>query len=378
MATTGSVVDRIDAHQAITDAMRPTRRELAVAHRQIQLKAIGIAMLCAASYWALVFHDMPVIAKIVAAAVLAVGLTATATSIFHDGNHASFSTSRPINRIAGYAGDLLGASSWIWRFKHNNLHHGNTNMVGFDADIEQSPFARLAPPQPWHPWHRYQHLYMWVLYGFLPLQWFLLSDWIDLRNHGIGRTRFPRQPRRRDVGLLSLGKLTHVGWALAVPFLYHRWWVVLTTYLAISWIVGLMLATMFQLAHCTEPAEFPADGTPRRGADFIAHQLRTTVDVHSRTRLGGRALHWLMGGLDFQVEHHLAPRLPHTVYPLVARRLDQVCAEHHLVVHHHRTVWRAVRSHGQWLKAMGAEPASEPGRERVRPGTGTGRTHSGR
>ncbi len=93
----------------------------------------------------------------------------------------------------------------------------------------------------------------------------------------------------------------------------------------ISAVVGLVLATMFQLAHCAEPAEFPGADTPRRGSDFVAHQLRTTIDVHCRTRLGRRALHWVMGGLDFQVEHHLAPRLAHTVYPLVAERLSRVC-----------------------------------------------------
>jgi linoleoyl-CoA desaturase len=197
---------------------------------------------------------------------------------------------------------------------------------------------------------------MWVLYGFLTLQWLLISDFVDLMNHGIARQRFPRQPRRRDIGMILLGKVIHVGWAFALPLVYHRWWVVLTFYLAISWSVGLLLATMFQLAHCAEPAEFPDAGVPRRGSDFAAHQLRTTVDVRCRTRLGRRSLHWLMGGLDFQVEHHLAPRLPHTVYPLVAQRLDVVCKERELVIHTHATPWHAVRAHARWLKAMGTRP----------------------
>jgi linoleoyl-CoA desaturase len=341
---------------SMTEAVRPTSRELVVARRYVQSKAIIIAALTVGSYWLLVVQQSPVIAKILSAATLAVALTAVATSIFHDANHASFSTSRTLNRMAGYTGDLLGASSWIWRFKHNNLHHGNTNMVGIDADIDQAPFARLAPDQPWRPWHRYQHLYMWVLYGFLTLQWFLISDFVDLKNHGIGRHRFARQPRRRDVCMIALGKVLHVGWAIALPLVYHRWWVVLTFYLAISWSVGLLLATMFQLAHCAEPAEFPAADTPRRGVDFIAHQLRTTVDVHCRTKLGGRVLHWFMGGLDYQVEHHIAPRLPHTIYPLVAERLSRTCVEHHLVVLSHATPWQAIKSHARWLKAMGTHP----------------------
>ncbi len=238
--------------------------------------------------------------------------------MFHDANHSSFSTSRLANRLAGYTGDLLGASSWIWRFKHNNLHHGNTNVVGIDADIDQAPFARLAPDQPWRPWHRYQHLYMWVLYGFLTLQWFLFSDFIDLKNHGIGGQRFPRQPRRRDVALLALGKLIHLTWAIAVPLMYHPWWVVLTFYVAISWSVGLLLATMFQLAHCAEPAEFFTADVPRRGPDFVAHQLRTTVDVRCRTRVGRGAAALVDGRA--RLPGRASPRTAPASHRLPARR----------------------------------------------------------
>jgi linoleoyl-CoA desaturase len=357
MDTIAAPPDRLSRDQkSLTEAVRPSLRELFVARRRLHLKAGVIGVLAVSSYWYLVAGHSSVIGKLMATVVLTVALTATATCVFHDANHASFSTSRLVNRLAGFTGDLLGASSWIWRFKHNNLHHGNTNMVGFDADIDQAPFARLAPDQPWRPWHRYQHFYMWVLYGFLTLQWFLISDYVDLLNHGIGRQRFARQPRRRDVGMIAVGKLLHASWAIALPLMYHRWWVVLTFYLAISWTVGLLLATMFQLAHCVEPAAFPASDTPRRGPDFIAHQLRTTVDVHCRTRVGAGALHWLMGGLDFQVEHHLAPRLPHTVYPLVAKRLSRACNACELTVKSHATPWRAIRSHARWLKAMGTRP----------------------
>ena len=344
------------AQLSLTEAVRPSVHELVVARRQIHVKAAVIAILAVGSYWSLVIAPTSVIAKLVSALVLVVALTATATCVFHDGNHSSFSTSRIVNRLAGYTGDLLGASSWIWRFKHNNLHHGSPNVVGIDADIDQAPFARLAPDQAWHPWHRYQHFYMWVLYGFLTLQWFLFSDFVDLKNHGIGGQRFARQPRRRDVAMVAFGKAIHLTWAVGIPLMFHRWWVVLTFYLAVSWTVGLLLATMFQLAHCAAPAEFFSADVPRRGPDFVAYQLRTTVDVHCRTWIGRRSLHWLMGGLDFQVEHHLAPRLPHTIYPLVARRLDRACTEQHLTVLSHRSPWQAVRSHGRWLKMMGTRP----------------------
>ena len=348
-----AAIDGLEVRRLIT----PTAVEIRRARRRLHRKSLVIAVAGAASYSGLLFVDWGVSFKVLFAVALVLSLTAAATSVMHDGNHASFSSSKLVNRLAGCTADVLGASSWIWRFKHNNLHHGNTNVVGVDSDIDQAPFARLASEQPWRPWHRFQHVYMWVLYGFLTLQWFLLSDFLDLRNRGVGEHRFPRPARTRDVVSITAGKALHATWAIGVPMLFHRWWVVVAFYCACSWVVGLLLATMFQLAHCVEEADFAASDAPRRAEDFVGHQMATTVDVRCRNPIARRALRWLMGGLDFQVEHHLAPRLPHTVYPLVAARLDAVCAEHDMTLRSHSSPWRAIRSHGRWLKQMGRRPA---------------------
>lgn len=346
----------IDDSLSMVASIAPTPAEVTSARRRLHLKAMVIAGASAASYWYLVIADSNIAIRIVSAFVLTLALTAAATCVFHDGSHGAFSASRRINRIAGYTGDLLGASSWVWRFKHNNLHHGNTNVVGVDADVDQSPFARLAPLQPWRPWHRYQHVYMWILYGFVTLRWFLIADFVNLKQHGVGPHPFPRRPRRRDVLMLVLGKALHLTWAVIVPLAFNPWWLVLVCYLVVSWSVGILLATAFQLAHCTELAEFAAPDAARRGADFVEHQLRTTVDVSCRTGLGRQTMQWLMGGLDFQIEHHLAPRLPHTIYPLVARRLERACAERHLQLRRHASPWSAIRAHGRWLRVMGMRP----------------------
>ena len=342
---------------SLMTAIAPTPREIATARRWLHLKAWIIAAVSVTSYWLLVIAESALVVRLVSAVVLVLALTAAATCVFHDGSHGAFSASRRINRLAGYTGDLLGASSWVWRFKHNNLHHGNTNVVGVDADVDQAPFARLATLQPWRPYHRYQHVYMWILYGFVTLRWFLIADFVNLRQGGVGHHPFPRRPRRTDVALMALGKSLHLAWAVVVPLAFNPWWVVLVTYLVISWSVGILLATAFQLAHCNELAEFADLTAPRRGAAFVEHQLRTTVDVRCHSPLGRHSFRWIMGGLDYQVEHHLAPRLPHTVYPLVARRLDRACAERAMTVRRHESPWQAIMAHGRWLKLMGAKPS---------------------
>ncbi len=339
---------------SLSQVIMPTAHEVTVGQRRAQAKAVFIVALTVASYYGLVIADRGLWTALACAATLIVAVTAVATCIMHDANHGALTRSARLNRVVGYSADLLGASSWLWRFTHNNLHHGNTNVDGVDSDISQSPWARLTPDQPWRRFHRYQHLYMWFLYGFLALKWLVFGDFSNFLRGGVGPQAFRQPPRRRDIAVMIIGKLSHLTWALAIPLLLHPWWIVLAFYLACSWVVGLLLAIIFQLAHCVDNVDAVAADEPRRGAAFELHQLRTTVDVD--TRFAG--LRWLMGGLDHQIEHHLAPRLPHTLYPLLARRLRAACAERGLTYRVHPTFTAAVRSHVRWLRQMGRRPDS--------------------
>lgn len=339
----------------------PDAGELAAARRRLHAKALLIVAADGAGYAGLVAPTVPLAARVVCAVVLVHALLATATGIMHDANHGAFARRRRVNQLLAYSADALGASSWLWRFQHNDLHHRHTNVVGVDTDIDQAPFARLAPGQAWKPWHRYQHLYMWPLYGFLTLQWFVASDIRALCAGGMAGQPFRTRPRPADVARLAAGKLVHVGWALAVPMLFHPWWAVLAWYVACSWAVGFGLAVVFQVAHCVDNAEFVADDVRLRGDDVVRHQLATTVDVRLGRGPLGVYLGFLSGGLAFQVEHHLAPRVPHTHYPAMAAKVSAMCAANGLAHRVHAGPGAALASHVRWLRAMGARPPEPAG-----------------
>jgi linoleoyl-CoA desaturase len=341
---------------SLTQQMMPSSEQIATARRKLHRKAAFVILLALASYSALVFAPVGFFLRVAFMLVLVVAVVAIATGVMHDGNHGAFSASKRVNRLAGWSSDLLGASSYLWRFKHNRLHHGNTNVVGYDLDIDQVPFARLTPQQPWRPRHRYQHLYMWVLYGFLTLRWLLIADFATLIRGKQGDHPLPTKPTRRDVATIIAGKVLHVGWALVLPMFFYPWWGVLGFYLVASWLVGFLLANFFQLAHCVDRAEFFTPNAPRRGADFELHQLRTTVDIRTRIPLVGDFVRWLMGGLDHQIEHHLAPKLPHTLYPAIAPDLEAACAARGITYRVHPGLMSAVRSHARWLRQMGQPP----------------------
>lgn len=87
---------------------------------------------------------------------------------------------------------------------------------------------------------------------------------------------------------------------------------------------------------------------------WAVHQVETSVDFARENR----AASWLLGGLNFQIEHHLFSRICHVNYPLIAPVVEQTCREFGVEYKHNRTLLSAVRSHYSWLRAMGRAPIS--------------------
>ena len=367
---------RSETPARLLSSVLPDAGAIERARQRLHRKAAAILLLDLFSYAVLVIGDVPLWARVLAALVLVHALIATATGIMHDANHGSFSAHRRVNQLASYSADLLGASSLLWRFQHNDLHHRHTNVEGVDADIDQAPFARLSPSQTWKPWHRYQHHYLWLLYGFLTLQWFLVSDIVVLRRGGMGRQKLRHTPSRADVARLVLGKIMHATWAIAIPMMFRPALVVVVWYLACSWLVGFGLAVIFQLAHCVDAAEFVSSDGRWRGDDLVRHQLRTTVDVRVSGPLRRAWLAFLAGGLEYQVAHHLAPRVPHTLYRAKSERVSAMCATNGLSYRVHLGLPAALASHHRWLRTMGLRPATgQLGHDLGQPCLNIGRRH---
>jgi linoleoyl-CoA desaturase len=82
---------------------------------------------------------------------------------------------------------------------------------------------------------------------------------------------------------------------------------------------------------------------------WAVHQVETTVDFAR----GSRVLTWLLGGLNFQIEHHLFPRMCHVNYPAIAPVVEQTCRDYGVDYKQNATLCSALRSHYRWLRAMG-------------------------
>ncbi len=286
------------------------------------------------------------------AVVLGLALAAIGFNIQHDGAHKAFSKKPWVNKTMAMTLDLMGGSSYMWDWKHNSIHHTYTNITGHDDDIDLGMLARLSPHQPRFWFHRLQGIYLWMLYGFLAIKWHFFDDFYQIAVGRIGGKKIPR-PKGMDLVVFITGKALFFSMAFIIPMLLHPVWIVLSVYALAAFVSGIVLSVVFQLAHCVEEAEFPmpveASGGTQMATGWAVHQVQTTVNFSRSNRL----LSWFVGGLNFQIEHHLFPKISHVHYPVISKMVEDVCAEFGLRYSANPTFFGAIASHYRWLSAMG-------------------------
>jgi linoleoyl-CoA desaturase len=314
--------------------------------------AFGLAVLLG-SYLSLVFWVSSVWGAALAAFGLVQGYVLVAFNVMHDGSHGSYSRKHWLNRLMGTTMDLLGSSSMLWRQKHNQLHHTFTNVDGKDDDIALGALMRLSPAQAWRPWHRLQAVYAPVLYSLLTLYLFLFSDWQKLLSGRIGNTPLQQLAWWERPYFLAT-KLAYVGYTLVLPSFFHPFWQVLLVFLCVHALFGLTISLVFQLAHTVEGANFiqPDSATGRMPDDWTTHQLKTTADFAPRNWLAT----FYMGGLNYQVEHHLFHQVSHVHYPAISRIVRETCAEYNVPYLSFPSVRAALAAHLKFLHRMGQPP----------------------
>lgn len=305
---------------------------------------------CVILYVTLVFFAGALWVAAPLAILLGLSLAAVAFNVQHDGGHGAYSDSPRINKLASLTLDLLGGSSYVWARKHNAIHHSYTNVTGHDDDINIGLLGRLSPHQRRRWFHCFQQFYLWVAYGFLPIKWHLFDDFRDVLRGRIGGHRFPR-PRGRALLVFAGGKTCFFALAFGLPSLVHSFWIVVAFYLIASFAQGVTMSVVFQIAHCVEEASFPMPqpGSGRIASGWAAHQVETTVDFARSNRW----VSWLVGGLNFQIEHHLFPQICHVHYPALAPIVESTCREFGLPYRSHRSILGGVISHFRWLRRMG-------------------------
>ena len=132
----------------------------------------------------------------------------------------------------------------------------------------------------------------------------------------------------------------------------------LVGFLTMTLVAGFILSIVFQLAHTVEHTHFPMpdDATGKMQDEWMIHQLKTTSNFATKSKF----ISWYVGGLNFQVEHHLFPKISHIHYPAISKIVKEVCSEFDVPYLEYKYMFTAVVSHVRFLKSMGIaayEPA---------------------
>jgi len=317
---------------------------------KLWLKAGILVISLLAVYIHLIFFTPPTFWAIMECLLLG-GLTAAiGFNVMHDGGHGSFSKYNWLNKMASFSANFLGADNFMWRSKHNIIHHTYTNIDGVDDDIEARPFLRLCPEQKFYKIYKFQYLYFWMAYCLLYLWWIFVTDYKKYFLKRVGNVPLQKMKWYNHITFWGF-KAAHAFLFIVLPITQVGFVAWIVGFLVFAMFAGFVLAIVFQLAHTVEHTHFPVpnEETGKMDDEWAIHQLKTTANFATKNKL----VSWFVGGLNFQIEHHLFPKISHVHYPAISKIIKQVCQEYGITYIEYPKVRLAVASHISFLRQMG-------------------------
>jgi len=288
--------------------------------------------------------------------LMGLGLAGIGLSVMHDANHGAYSDKPWVNTLMGYSLNLVGANAFNWKIQHNVLHHTYTNVHDHDEDISPRGVLRMTPHSAWKKLHKFQFIYAWFLYGLMTIVWLFIKDFVRIiRYHKDGIAKKQKANIIREWVILIFTKLIYVGYIFLIPLLFTPlfWWQILIGIFVMHYIAGFILAIIFQPAHVIDGTEFPLpDENNALENNWAIHQLLTTTNFGNESRW----FSWYVGGLNFQIEHHLFPNICHVHYRKIAGIVRDTAKEFNLPYKSSRTFAGALYGHGKLLRALGRKP----------------------
>jgi len=270
-------------------------------------------------------------------------------NVQHDANHGAVSRYHQVNRVLGASQNWIGGSAISWIHQHVVQHHMHTNDLNLDPDMAGSDYIRLNPWKPLMKYHIVQHIYFFVLlavYGFAVV----IQSFLNCINgsHHTAMSPF-LVPHRIFESLMSV--FFFCRWVLLPLYQVPQISTIVST-LPMYMVCGYYLAFFFTISHNFKGAYMIEDTTresnSKNGGTFLHKQ------VISSSNVGGRILCLFNGGLNYQIEHHLFPRISHCHYPTIAPIVRQFCEEKSIPYVHFPTISENIRSCTQHLLDMGS------------------------
>jgi linoleoyl-CoA desaturase len=316
------------------------------------LKAIMMLSMYLVPFLTILVFEPNVFLSILLVIIMGIGEAGIGMSVMHDAAHGAFSTKKWVNSLFSSTMFLLGSNTFNWKIQHNLLHHTFTNIYGYDQDIESKATLRLCEHAPLKKIHRYQYLYAYLFYGFMTLAKLVtdIGQLIEFNRRGITEKQ-GHEPILEIIKLL-LTKLVYFFVLIGLPLFLtkFRWYEITLGFCILHFTAEMIMSTVFQMAHVVEGTEQPLPDTRDTITNlWEVHQLRTTSDFARNNHF----LNWYVGGLNFQIEHHLFSNTCHIHYRMISPIVEKVASEYGMVYNVKPSFTKAFLSHVQRLKQLG-------------------------
>ncbi len=248
---------------------------------------------------------------------------------YHDAVHGALFSKPMLNRRFTMILELFGSNSWLWQRRHMHLHHPYPNVQNWDVDIKQSDIVRIFPDSAQLDLHRYQHIYMWMIYPLYSLNWLYIRDFKDFFGHRDNYVRRLGPIPKREYFKLFAAKLVNLGYLIGIPILVldQPWYNILLGWLLMHIAASVLGVIALISTHVDEHAHFPT--VPPGGkmdVTWARHQMMVTKDFST----GSAVANFLFGGFTHHVAHHLFPGVPHTYYPSITPIIRRYAEENNL------------------------------------------------
>lgn len=289
--------------------------------------------------------------------LIGIGMAGTGMCVMHDALHGSYSEKKWINTLMGNSMYILGANVFNWKVQHNLFHHTYTNIDGLDEDIAARGPIRLSESAPLKKIHKYQYIHAFFFYGLLTISK-LIKDFTQLAKYNKeGVSKKQHIHPKAEYFKMILFKCIYLFVIIGLPIIYTDfiWWQVLIGFFIVHWTAGWILSTIFQMAHIVEGATQPIpDKNGIIHHHWTVHELLTTSDFARRNNF----LNWYVGGLNFQIEHHLFTHISHVHYKKIAPIVEEAARQYGIPYNLKSNFFSAYRSHIKRLKELGKVKAS--------------------
>jgi linoleoyl-CoA desaturase len=288
--------------------------------------------------------------------IMSIGLSGIGLSVMHDANHGAYSKRKWVNSMLGYSLNLIGSSAFNWKIQHNVLHHTFTNVHDEDEDISPRGALRLSPHSKWKWAHKFQHFYAWFLYGLMTITWMVVKDFTRLAKYQKnGFVKKSKASITQEWIILITTKLVYVGYIFVVPLAFTSlaWWQILIGIFTMHYIAGFVLAIIFQPAHVIDGTEFPLPNSNHElENNWAIHQMLTTTNFGNKSKW----FSWFVGGLNFQIEHHLFPTVCHVHYKRISGIVQETASEFEIPYKNASSFFHALKGHAKLLHQLGTKP----------------------